>query len=71
MYSYEGYIEPKYCKCCMQEKLTFCLPWKLIKYSSLDLIHMVFRRLHKEYYCNAFVKIKAHFHFSHYKSMET
>ena len=23
MYSYEGYIEPKYCKCCMQEKLTF------------------------------------------------
>ena len=25
MYSYEGYIYPKYCKCCMQEKLTFRL----------------------------------------------
>ena len=22
MYSYEGYIQPKYCKCCMQERIT-------------------------------------------------
>ena len=37
MYSYEGYIQPKFCKCCMQEKLTFHLPWQLIKFSCLDL----------------------------------
>ena len=55
MYSYEGYIQPKYCKCCMQEKLTFHLPWHGI--SSLDLIHMVVRGLLKEHYCKAFVKI--------------
>ena len=36
MYSYDGYIRPKYCKCCMQEKLTFRLPWQLIKSNSLD-----------------------------------
>ena len=36
MYSYEGYIQPKYCKCCMQEKVAFRLPWQLIKFSSLD-----------------------------------
>ena len=38
MYSYDGYIQPKYmyCKCCMQEKLTFRLPWKLIQFNSLD-----------------------------------
>ena len=23
MYRYEGYIQPKYCKCSIQEKLTF------------------------------------------------
>ena len=57
MYSYEGYIQPKYCKCCMQEKLTFCLPWQLIKFSSLDLIYMVVRGLLKEHYYKAFVKI--------------
>ena len=57
MYSYEGYIQPKYCKCCMQEKLTFGLPWQLIKFSSLDLIHMAVRGLLKEHYCKAFVKI--------------
>ena len=57
MYSYEGYNQPKYCKCCMQEKLTFHLPWQLIKFSSLDLIHMVVRGLLKEHYCKAFVKI--------------
>ena len=43
----------------------------------LDLIYMVVRGLLKEHYCKAFVKIpsqieiKAYFHFSHYKSMET
>ena len=41
----------------MQEKLTFRLPWQLIKFSSLDLIHMVVRGLLKEHYCKAFVKI--------------
>ena len=41
----------------MQEKLTFCLPWQLIKFSSLDLIHMVVRGLLKEHYCKTFVKI--------------
>ena len=58
MYSYEGYIQKQYCKCCMQEKLTFLLPWQLIKFSSLDLIHMVVRGLLKEHYCKAFVKIR-------------
>ena len=57
MFSYEGYILTKYCKCCMQEKLTFHLPWQLIKRSSLDLIHMVVRGLLKEHYCKSFVKI--------------
>ena len=41
----------------MQEKLTFCLPWQLIKFSSLNLIHMVVRGLLKEHYCKAIVKI--------------
>ena len=41
----------------MQENLTFRLPWQLIKFSSLDLIHMVIRGLLKEQYCKAFVKI--------------
>ena len=56
----------------MQEKISFRLPWQLIKFSSLDLIHML-----KEHYCKTFVKIpsqietKAYFHFSHYKSIET
>ena len=50
-------IQPKYCKCCMQEKLTFRLPWQLIKFSSLDLIYMAVRGLLKEHYCKAFVKI--------------
>ena len=50
MYSYEGYIQPKYCKSCMQEKLTF----RLIKFSSLDFIHMVVRGLLKEHYCKTF-----------------
>ena len=40
----------------MQEKLTFRLPWQLIKFSSLDLIHMVVRGLLKEHYCKSFVK---------------
>ena len=31
MYSYDGYIQPKYCKCYMQEKLIFRLPRQLIK----------------------------------------
>ena len=50
----------------MQEKLTFRLPWQLIV-----------RGLLKEHNCKTFVKIpsqieiKAYFHFSHYKSMET
>ena len=44
---YEDYIQPKYCKCCMQ----------LIKFSSLDLIHMVVRGLLKEPYFKTFVKI--------------
>ena len=34
----------------MQEKLTFRLSWQLIKFSSLDLIHMVVRELLKERY---------------------
>ena len=60
----------------MQEKLTFHLPWQLIKFSSLDLIRMVVRGLLNEHYRRAFVKIsqieiKAYFHFPHYKSMET
>ena len=50
MYSYEGYIQPKYYECCMQEKLTLRFPWQLIKFSSLDLFHMVVRRLLKEHY---------------------
>ena len=50
-------IQPKYCKNCMQEKLTFHLPWQLIKFSSLGLIHLVVRGLLKEHYCKAFVKI--------------
>ena len=74
MYSYEGYIQPKYCKCCMQEKSTFHLPWQLIKFSSLYLIRMVVRGLLKEHYCKTFVKrqleIKPYFNFSHYKPME-
>ena len=41
----------------MQEKLTFRLPWQLIKFNSLDLIHMVVRGLLNEYNCKAFVKI--------------
>ena len=57
MYSYEGYIQPKYRKCCVQEKLTFRLPWQLIKFNSLDLIHMVVRRLLKEHYYEAYVKL--------------
>ena len=57
MYSYEDYIQPKYCKCCMQEQLTFHVPWQLIMFSSLDLIHMVVRGLLTEHYCKAFVKI--------------
>ena len=57
MYNYEGYIQPKYCKCCMQEKLTFRLPWQPIKFSSLDLIHMVVRGLLKTHYCKTCVKI--------------
>ena len=61
----------------MQGKLTFRLPWHLIKFSSLDLIHMV---VLEDYSRNITVKllskylsqleIKAYFHF-HYKSMET
>ena len=34
----------------MQEKFTFGLPWQLIKFNSLDEIHMVVRGLLKEYY---------------------
>ena len=29
-------VSQKYCKCCMQEKLIFRLPWQLIKFNSLD-----------------------------------
>ena len=57
MYSYEGYIQPKYCECCMREKLTFRLPRQVNKFSSLDFIHMVVRGLLKEHYCKAFVKV--------------
>ena len=39
------------------DSLTFRLPWQLIKFSSLDLIHMVVRGLLKEHYCKAFVRI--------------
>ena len=39
------------------KKKTFPLPWQLIKFSSLDLIHMVVRGLLKEHYCKAFVNI--------------
>ena len=56
----------------MQEKLTFRLPWQIIKFSSLDLIHMVVRGLLKGNYCTqGQTETKAYFHFSHYKSMET
>ena len=50
MYSYDGYIQPKYGKCCTKENLTFRLLWQLIKFSSLDSIYMVVRRLLKESY---------------------
>ena len=46
--------------------------------SGLDKIHIFGRGLLKDYFCKTFVKnicseieIKAYFHFSHYKSMET
>ena len=39
------------------KKNTFRLAWQLIKFSSLDIIHMVVGGLFKEYYCKAFVKI--------------
>ena len=57
----------------MQEKLTFRLPWQLIKFSNLDLIHMVVRGLLKEHFVKipSQIEIKAYFHFTHYKSMET
>ena len=28
MYSYEGYIQPKYCKCCMQDKINLSFAMK-------------------------------------------
>ena len=31
IFSFEGYIQPKYNRCCMQEKSIFRLPWQLIK----------------------------------------
>ena len=40
-----------------KRKINLRLPWQLIKFSSLDLIHMVVRGLLKERYCKAFVKI--------------
>ena len=45
MYSCEGYIQPKYCKCCMQENLAFHFPWPAIKISDVDKIHMNHRGL--------------------------
>ena len=40
-----------------KKKITFRLPWQLIKFNSLDLIHLVVTGLLKEHYCKAFVKI--------------
>ena len=59
MYSYEGYIQPKYCKCCMQENLAFHLPRPPIKFSDLDKIHMVGRGLLQKHFSKTFVKISA------------
>ena len=39
--------------------LTFWLPWKPIKSTSMDKIHMVGRGLLKEHFCKTFVKISA------------
>ena len=58
-------------------KLAFRLPWQPIKFSGLDKIHMFGRGLLKEHFWNICqnickeIEIKAYFHFSHYKSMET
>ena len=58
--------------------LSFRLPWQPIKFSSLDKIHMLHRRLLKENFCKTFVQIStseiaihANFNFSHYKSVGT
>ena len=59
IYSYEGYIQPKYCKCCMQENLAFQLPWPPIQISGLDKIHMVGRGLLQKHFSKTFVKISA------------
>ena len=40
-----------------KKKITFRLPWQLIKFRSLDLIHMAVRGLLKEHYRKTFVKI--------------
>ena len=39
--------------------ITFRLPWQPIKFSGLDKIHMLGRRLIKEHFCKTFVKISA------------
>ena len=57
--------------------LSFRLPWQQSKFRGLDKIHIFCRGLFKEHLCKTFVKIcneiaiKAYFHISHYKSMET
>ena len=40
-------------------KFSFRLPWEPIKFSGLDKIHMLCRRLLKESFCKTFVKISA------------
>ena len=53
------------------------LPWRPIKFSDLDKIHMYRRPLLKKHFCRKKSKYlqwdnkNCHFHFSHYKSMET
>ena len=37
--------------------ITFQLPWQLIKFNSLDKIHMLHTGLLKEHFCKTFVKI--------------
>ena len=76
IYSYEGYIQPKYCKCCMQKKINLSFAMATNQIQQFRLIHMVVRGLLRNITVKLLsknlsqIEIKAYFHFSHYKSME-
>ena len=61
------------------ENLAFRLAWQPFKISDFDKIHMVGKGLHQEHFYKTFffqniccnTEIKANFHFSRYKFMET